>query len=172
MHTRAMDSASPPEWPQRKRLRLAGFDYAEARSYFVTIVVVDRRCLFGEVTQGRMSPSHAGEMVVSHWQALAVRFSGLEVEPFVVMPNHLHGLVSTVGMSSPPVLGSIVGAFKSITARAYRAGADEGRWPPMPNGLWQRGYFDHIIRDETDAAHAMEYIANNPANWRTDRYNL
>ena len=151
-----MDGASALEWPQRKRLRLAGFDYAEARSYFVTIVVVGRRCLFGEVAQGRMYPSHAGEMIASHWQSLAVRFAGLEVERFVVMPNHLHGLVSTVGISSPPVLGSIVGAFKSITARAYRVGADGGRWPPMPNGLWQRGYFDHIIRDETDAGHAME----------------
>ena len=172
MHARAMDEVPGPELPQRKRLRLAGFNYAEARSYFVTIVVRDRRHLFGDVAEGRMRPSCAGRMIAAHWRSLRSRYPGLDVEPFVVMPNHLHGLVSTVRMSSPPALGGIVGAFKSITARAYRSGADDGRWLPMPNGLWQRGYFDHVIRNETDEGHAMEYIANNPANWRTDRYNM
>ena len=172
MHAWAMDRVPGPEWPQRKRLRLGGFNYAEPRSYFVTIVARDRRCLFGEVAQGRMHPSHAGDMVATHWRSLMVRYPGLEVEPFVVMPNHLHGLISTASVSSPPALGSIVGAFKSITARAYRSGADADQWPPMPNGLWQRRYFDHIIRDEADEGHAIEYITNNPANWPTDRYNL
>ena len=166
-----MDTVPASTLAKRKRLRLVGFDYAESRSYFVTIVVRDRRCLFGAVEQGSVRPGAAGEMVTERWQLLGVRYPGVKVEPFVVMPNHVHGLISTAGMSSPPALGRIVGAFKSITARAYRSGTDDGLWLPMPNGLWQRGYFDHVIRNESDETHAIEYIENNPDNWSTDRYN-
>ena len=160
-------SASKPP-SGRKLLRLASFDYAEPRSYFVTIVVRDRRCLLGEVVQDDVRPSAAGEMVVRQWRSLADRYAGIEVEPFVVMPNHLHGLISTSRMSGPPVLGGIVGAFKSITGREYRAGADCGRWPAMWGNLWQRGYFDHIVRDEADEARIAEYIQANPSNWAVD----
>ena len=168
-YSRTMNKSSAPKPPSGRRLlRLAGFDYAEPRSYFVTIVVRDRWCVLGEVVEDDVRPSAAGEMVVRQWWYLADRYAGIEVEPFVVMPNHLHGLVATCRMSSPPALGRIVGAFKSITARVYRAGADCGRWPAMPVGLWQRGYFDRIVRDEADEARVVEYIDANPINWASD----
>ena len=98
----------------------------------------------------------------------ADRYVGIGLEPFVVMPNHVHGLVSTWQMAAPPPLGRVIGAFKSITAREYRTGAEVGRWPSMPGGLWQRGYFDHVVRDEADEVRVIEYINANPANWVTD----
>ena len=164
MRTRTFTSSRPP---QRKALRLANFDYAEPRSYFVTLVACDRRCLFGRVEHQCVVPSPAGDMLGREWRGLTDRF-GVEIEPFVVMPNHLHGLVSTCEAVDPPALGRIIGAFKSITAREYRAGTEACRWPAMPNGLWQRGYFDHVVRDEADAARIIDYIQANPANWVTD----
>ena len=156
--------------PQRKPLRLANFDYAEPQSYFVTIVARERRCVFGRVEHEHVLPSPAGKMVAREWRALGDRF-GIEIRPFVVMPNHLHGLVSTCATVDPPALGRIVGAFKSITAREYRIGVGAWRWPAMPNGLWQRGYFDHVVRDETDEARISDYINANPVNWVTDPNN-
>ena len=160
-----MDTSS--RLPHRKALRLANFDYAEPQSYFVTIVARDRRCVFGRAEHDDIVPSPAGEMLVHEWRHLAARF-GVEIKPFVVMPNHLHGLVSTCEMVDPPALGHVIGAFKSITAREYRAGAHACGWPNMPYGLWQRGYFDHVVRDEADEARIIDYINANPANWVTD----
>ena len=156
-----------PRPPQRKSLRLADFDYAEPQSYFVTIVAHDRLCVFGHVEHEQVLPNPAGQMLVREWQGLADRF-GVEIKPFVVMPNHLHGLVSTCEMGDPPPLGHVIGAFKSVTAREYRTGANACGWPNMPNGLWQRGYFDHVVRDEADEARIIDYINANPANWVTD----
>ncbi|MYF29518.1 MAG: transposase [Gammaproteobacteria bacterium] len=158
---------TPSRLPQRKSLRLAEFDYTEPQSYFVTIVARDRRCVFGRVEHGQVVLSPAGKTLAREWRALSHRF-GVEIEPFVVMPNHVHGLVSTWEAVDPPALGRIIGAFKSITAREYRTGASAGRWLAMPGGLWQRGYFDHVVRDETDAARIIDYINANPANWVTD----
>ena len=160
-----MDTSS--RLPHRKALRLANFDYAEPQSYFVTIVARDRRCVFGRAEHDDIVPSPAGEMLVHEWRHLAARF-GVEIKPFVVMPNHLHGLVSTCEMVDPPALGHVIGAFKSITAREYRASATACGWPNMPYGLWQRGYFDHVVRDEADEARIIDYINANPANWVTD----
>ena len=160
-------TATSPRLPKRKSLRLVDFDYTEPRCYFVTIVARDRRCTFGRVEHERVLPSPAGEMLAREWRSLAGRF-GVEIGSFVVMPNHLRGLVSTCETVDPPALGRIIGAFKSITAREYRAGSNAGRWPSMPNGLWQRGYFDHVVRDEADEARIIDYINANPANWVTD----
>ena len=164
MRTKTPTALRPP---RRKPLRLANFDYAAPRSYFVTIVARDRRCVFGRVEHDHVLPSPAGGMLAREWRGLAGRF-GVDVEPFVVMPNHLHGVVSTCEMASPPALGQIIGAFKSITAREYRASVNACRWPAMPNGLWQRGYFDHVVRDEADEARIIDYINANPVNWVTD----
>ena len=87
--------------PHRKALRLANFDYAEPQSYFVTIVACNRRCVFGRVEHQAVLPSPAGKMLALEWRCLADRF-GVEIKSFIVMPNHLHGLVSTCEMVDPP----------------------------------------------------------------------
>ena len=157
--------------PRRKTLRLSNFDYAEPRSYLVTVVVQDRLCVLGRVDQHDVRLSAAGVMVVRQWWQLGVRFQGIDVETFVVMPNHVHGLVSTHAMPNPPKLGRIIGAFKSITAREYKAGADGGCWRAMLRGLWRRGYHDHVVRDEADEARIVEYIHANPIYWAMDPNN-
>jgi len=149
-------------------LRLSNFDYADPRTYFVTIVVHDRRCILGDVAGGEVQLNPAGEMIAAEWRALSARWPHLEIDPFVTMPNHVHGVLGTHHMRSPPALGAIVGAFKSITARAYRRGAKRGLWPNLPSGLWQRGFYDHVIRDPDDEARIIQYITDNPTRWEED----
>ena len=158
-------------YAKRRPTRLSKFDYATPRTYFVTVVVQDRRCVLGDVLGSDLQLSHAGEMVAQQWRRLPARWPQLEVAPFITIPNHLHGILGTYNLTSPPPLGTIVGAFKSITARAYRRGAARGLWPNLTAGLWQRGFHDHIIRDVDDEERIAEYIANNPITWHEDPEN-
>lgn len=82
-----------PTLHRRRSLRLQGYDYSMAGAYFVTICTQDRGCLFGDVVDGAMRLNEAGEMVATLWDGLAARFSGVGIDRFVVMPNHLHGIL-------------------------------------------------------------------------------
>ncbi len=183
--------------PSRKRNRLSGFDYSQAGAYFVTIVARNRACVFGEVVGGKMALNPAGKMVDTAWCEFPEHYPGVNVDWHIVMPNHLHGIVvlaigtndavgagpgarpksSTHATGRPqgvaPTLGlsDVVHRFKTFTTTTYiRRVASEG-WSPFSRGLWQRLYYDHIIRDEEDLGRAREYIANNPARWADDEEN-
>ena len=130
---------------RRRSLRLKGYDYSMAGAYFVTICTQERACLFGEVVDGAMRLSEAGRMVGALWDGLAARFSGVEIDQFVVMPNHVHGILvldadadgvteegattrvapTNAGPVGAPLvgalarLGNVVGAFKSLAATSY-----------------------------------------------------
>ena len=153
-----------PEWKQRRRLRISGFDYASAGSYFVTACTHLRRCCFGEVAADRVVLSALGDLVAQHWRAIPERVEGATLDAFVIMPNHLHGIITLDGTT--PALSRVIGAFKSrSTLEAMRARlVDE---PP----LWQRSFHDHAIRTEQALASIREYIANNPLKWHLDREN-
>jgi REP element-mobilizing transposase RayT len=153
-----------PRLPARKRLRLREFDYRQPGIYFVTICSTERRCWFGEVVDGNVALSKVGELVRDAWCRMAERHTGIAIDDFVIMPNHLHGLIglSTVTTS----LAEIVGGFKSISVRmARRAGLLHGAT------LWQRGFHDHVVRDDADLDRVREYIQNNPLKWHLDREN-
>jgi REP element-mobilizing transposase RayT len=156
------------------------YDYALPGAYFVTICTHGRACLFGAVNDGRMELNGPGKMVACQWLALAERFPGLIVDAFVLMPNHLHGILfleaDTGGgerQRAPgrAALGDIVGAFKSISAMLYRRGTGESRWPPLRESLWQRNYYEHVIRDERALSRLRQYIVDNPAQWSEDHEN-
>jgi putative transposase len=128
------------------------------------------------VDDGEMRLNDAGRMVRSVWQALPRRFSGMELDTFVVMPNHMHGIATFVGAglalpdpegaaSSAPTLGDVVRAFKSLSA------IHVNRLLRRSGPLWQRGYFDHVVRDDRDLERIREYIATNPLRWAPDRGN-
>ncbi|WP_299757204.1 transposase [uncultured Chloroflexus sp.] len=195
-----------PEKHHRRSIRLKGYDYSQAGAYFITIVTQDRACLFGEVVDGEMRLNDAGRMVWDEWDALPDRFPGLELDAFVVMPNHVHGIIvltgsATVGaglvpapdgdMPAPdgvraglvpapneattrvaPTIGDIVGAFKSITTVAYIRGVKQSGWPPFRGRVWQRNYYEHIIRNEESLNRIRQYIADNPLRWAFDRESL
>jgi REP element-mobilizing transposase RayT len=174
---------TPVYYSGRHSIRLKGYDYAQAGGYFVTIVTQGRECFFGEIHNDKMILNDAGRMVKAAWEALPQRFPNIGLDIFKVMPNHLHGIVvihddpvvpalsSRATTRVAPTLGDIVGAFKSITTHEYIRGVDESNWPQFYKRLWQRNFYEHIIRDQPDYERIARYIADNPSNWAEDEEN-
>ncbi|MDZ7337191.1 MAG: transposase [candidate division KSB1 bacterium] len=188
-----------PEKHHRRSIRLKGYNYSQPGAYFVTIVTQDRECLFGEVVDGEMQLHDAGHMVCEEWNALPNRFPNVDLDAFIVMPNHIHGIIIITDAEPGPVgaglvgaglvpapngetpngattrvaptLGDIVGALKSVTTVRYIQGVKQSGWPLFRGRLWQRNYYEHIIRDEESLHRIVEYIVTNPARWETDREN-
>jgi len=165
----------------RRSIRLKGYDYSSAGSYFVTICVQHRACLFGEVNDGVMCINDAGEMVQRVWYSLPNRFERACLDTFVVMPNHIHGIIQLTdgemergcntnsSDKKSDLLGNVVGAFKSITTHQYAIAVHAHHWQPFDKRLWQRNYYEHIIRDRNALQTVCQYIANNPSLWKYDR---
>ncbi len=176
-----------PRRHHRRSIRLPGYDYTSAGAYFVTIVVDRRRCLLGTVDGTAAVPTDAGRAATACWQALPEKYPHLELDAFVVMPNHLHGIVvahdTSVGAGSPrpipgpvaspmarplprPTLGQILGFFKYQSTVAV----NQLRGTPGTK-LWQRNYYEHIVRTDRSHGRIREYIATNPERWSADREN-
>ena len=164
-----------PERHHRRSIRLKGFDYSRSAIYFVTICVQNRECLFGTILQNQMLLNDAGGMVSAEWLALPSRFPSVILDEFIVMPNHFHGIIYISIYISPdspdhPTLGTILGAFKSIVNNNYITGVNIKNWQPFDQRLWQRNYYEHIIRNEQSYLTISEYIINNPAKWADDKF--
>jgi len=157
--------------------RLPGWDYAGAGWYFVTLCTKNRICFFGDVIDGVMHLSPIGEILAEEWQKTPQIRPKVRLDEWVIMPNHLHGIiviepvvvetprrgVSTASRLKAGSLGAIIGQIKSIcTKRIWAAG--------YTDFAWQARFYDHIIRDESSLVRIREYIVNNPAKWQEDRY--
>jgi putative transposase len=155
--------------PRRHSIRLWGYDYSQTGAYFVTICTHERRCLLGRIIDARIFLSPIGELVAREWAASAKMRRDVELDAFVIMPNHLHGIVllgrSEAAAAARP-LGAMVRGFKAATTRAVAAAGCSFQHP-----LWQRNYYDHIIRNENSLEAIRAYIADNPAKWAQDRQN-
>jgi putative transposase len=156
----------------RRSLRLRGYDYAKGGAYFVTICTQDRACLFGEVSAGSIRLNQSGRQIAMLWESLASRFSGVEIDLFVVMPNHQHGILVLPDVEAMATrLGDVAGAFKSMTTVDYIRGVKAKGWPKFRWKLWQRNYYEHVVRDETELNRIRQYIDDNPAQWEFDDEN-
>jgi putative transposase len=158
-----------PEKHHRRSIRLKGFDYSRSAAYFITICVQDRECLFGTISQNQLLSNDAGKMVSADWLALPSRFPSVILDEFIVMPNHFHGIIC-ISPDSPdnPKLGKIIGGFKSIVNNNYIAGVNTQNWQPFNKRLWQRNYYEHIVRDDVALQKIQEYIQHNPFTWQID----
>ena len=166
----------------RQSIRLKGYDYAQPGAYFVTVVTYQRECLFGDVVNGEMVLNTFGNCVRDEWFRTSDLRSNIELydEEMVVMPNHVHGIIWIIdsdqgrGAASlrpyqrsnvvPDSLGAIVRAFKS--AVTYRI---NGMRDTRNAKVWQRNYYEHIIRDEEELINICNYIDTNPLNWLEDQ---
>ncbi len=185
-----------PEQSGRRYIRLKGYDYSQAGGYYVTIVTQLRESFFGKICDGEMIFNDAGRMVNIEWGSLQERFPNIETDVFQVMPNHLHGIIiihnpepvgaglvpahatrATTAHATrattrvAPTIGEIVGAFKSITTHKYIQGVDEFSWPVFTKKLWQRNYYEHIIRNQAGYERIAGYILDNPLTWDQDEEN-
>lgn len=154
--------------PRRKSLRLPDIDYSESGAYSITIVVHGRKNLFGQITAGNLTQSPAGEMVATWWAELKNKFSGISPFEFVVMPNHFHGIIVIESVDHIVTLSQVVQWFKTMTTNEYIRGVRRYGWKPFDSKLWQRYYYEHIIRSEDDFNNAVVYIQENPNRWDTD----
>lgn len=161
--------------------RLPGWDYASAGYYFVTICTHERTCFLGEICNGVMVLSPQGEIVAEEWRRTEEMRENVALDDWVIMPNHLHGIVVIRGApvethcnTSLPRqqpantfgpqknnLASIIRGFKGCaTKRIREAGYDFG---------WQTRYYEHVIRDENSLNEIRSYIASNPFKWELDQ---
>ncbi len=157
--------------PARRSIRLRGFDYAQQGAYFVTICTHQRACLFGEIADDEMRFNTTGSVAHGVWMGLPTHYPHVELDAFVVMPNHVHGIVVLgSGIQPTPVklesLSEIIRGFKTFSARQI----NRSRSRPG-NRVWQRNYYDHVIRDEVGLDRIRQYIVDNPARWAEDPEN-
>lgn len=178
-----------PDVHHRRSIRLKGYDYAQSGAYFVTVCTQGREGLFGEIKNGKMELNAAGRMVQTVWKELPEHYPGVDIDEFIVMPNHVHGIIiinEMVGaIHELPVqkpiqntaesdrkarrqmlLPKIVGRFKMNSAKRVN---EWRKTPGLP--LWHRNYYEHIIRDEDSLNKIREYIIQNPARWEYDMEN-
>lgn len=163
-----------PSRHHRHSIRLPQYDYTQAGSYFITIVTYQRELLFDDPVLRRI--------VETFWQRLPQHMPNVKLDVFVVMPNHFHGILwlidtglgapasSPVSLPQPQLvagsLGAIVGNFKSVTTRRIN---QVRKTPGQP--VWQRNYYEHIIRHDKELNAIRQYISDNPANWLQDTEN-
>ena len=198
---------------RRRSIRLQGYDYSQPGAYFVTICTQNYSYLFGDIVEGEMVLNEAGQMVQGVWDELPMHYPGIETDAFIIMPNHVHGIIviqpSDVGPASSTVgagpcacpgdapqssdmgrlrvghphlgqpqgvapttrmsLPDVVHRFKTLTTKRYTDGVKHNGWKPFPGRLWQRNYWEHVVRNERELHRIREYIINNPAKWESDR---
>ena len=162
------------EYPQRKHVRSPHWDYRQTGIYAVTICAEKRACIFGTIRDGRMNLAEIGRLIETVWLELPSHYTNIQLDEFVVMPNHLHGIViigdgpvehhdAVVGRS----FGNIQAGSLSSIVRAFKAGVSR----EAGTRIWQAGFFEHVIRDDFDLSNQRQYILDNPAKWEHDREN-
>ncbi len=161
----------------RRSIRLKGYDYAQAGAYFVTMCTQNRACLFGEVVDGQMRVNECGRVVADSWMWLSARYPHVDLDEWVVMPNHLHGIIILTGpdgrggsrtapTENRKPIGRLIGAFKTVSTKRLNTMHNS---PGVP--VWQRNYYEHIVRSEESLHQIRRYIVDNPARWNEDREN-
>ncbi len=193
-----------PQKHHRRSIRLKGYDYSQEGAYYVTMVTWQREFLFGNIANQEMMLSQYGEIVQKWWQEIPVHFSNVKTGAFVIMPNHVHGIIyifeerrgtvpvpeedgensisqnddmsgENLGGETPPLrgfdgiptLGQIVAYFKYQSTKEMNKADNTG----TVTKFWQRNYYEHIIRDETDLQNKTDYIESNPRLWDEDDEN-
>ncbi|MBU4016490.1 transposase [Patescibacteria group bacterium] len=187
-----------PDIHHRESIRLKGYDYFQNGAYFITICIQNRENRFGEIKNKKMFLNDPGRMIDTCWNKLTIKYCHITLDEFVVMPNHFHGIIiidnKNVGVPlvgtrkhadetlqinkragtrpAPTIkiqtIGNIIGAFKSISTHEYINGVKNNNWHSFDGRLWQKNYYEHIIRDERSLQEIREYIINNPSNWEKD----
>ena len=162
----------------RRSIRLPGYDYSQPGAYFVTICTQNRACLYGDIIDGKMQLNGLGIAVRSCWEEIPMHFGNVSLDVQAVMPNHMHGIiileemliVHGVGAGLPrpymggrPTLGRVVAYYKYQSTKHIN---EIRATPGAP--IWQRNYYEHVVRNEDDLNEIRQYIENNPTKWLED----
>ncbi len=167
------------ERQHRHFIRLQNVDYTTNRAYFITICVQHGFDLFGRIIDGRMQLNAAGKMIKGSWLLIESIYKYARAKIHMVMPNHLHGILwlenkrheEHDGKNDMEILGDIIGRVTSFPTKKYTGRVTKPGWPPFEGRLWQRNFYERIIRDEKELDNVRQYNLDNPAKWETDEYN-
>jgi REP element-mobilizing transposase RayT len=149
---------------RRNSLRLPDYDYTTSGAYFVTVCIKERKCILGEIRDGEMRSNCLGRIIEKTWVHLPQHYPATVLDEFILMPNHIHGLLWL--STSANNLSEVIRGFKTFSAK--RINQTLGT-PGRP--VWQRGFYDHVVRSEHALTKIRTYILNNPAQWHLDREN-
>ena len=160
----------------RRSIRLKGYDYSQAGLYFITICTKNQLCLFGEIENGEMILNDAGHSAERCWMTIPNHYPEIQLHEYIIMPNHVHGIVGVQNFEPlqsqrknqyqkiiPRSIGAIVRGFKIGVTKWFRENTDI-------HTVWQRNYYEHIIRDEKSCYQISQYIKTNPLKWQGDKY--
>ncbi len=165
----------------RRSIRLKGYDYSADGAYFITICVRDRECLLGEIYDRQMILNEYGSIVRDVWEDLPNRVSDIDLDEYIIMPNHFHAIISInkslesteiyksldiddIKARRKMILPKVVGRFKMLTAKAINQKRE------IEGSFWQRNYYERVIRSEEDCQIVRQYIINNPVQWEMDEH--
>lgn len=172
---------APTHWDfmfSRHSIRLPGYDYAQEGWYYVTICTRQREKIFGTIENDTVTQNDLGRATDEIWRMTAIVRPNVYLDEYVIMPNHVHGIIhidrgheraNAQGVCNTPLrspsqtVGAIVRGFKSAVTARYNRISNASQQP-----IWQRNYYEHVIRDADDLERIREYIKNNPKNWRND----
>jgi len=181
----------------RRSIRLPNYDYTQAGAYFVTIIAHQRACLFGEIIRGEMHISSFGRIVIKEWEKLPSRFPMVGLDLMVLMPNHFHGIIMVLPEIDTAMNGNNTDLDLILKHRSSMGGNREEFGQPIPNSIptvirsfkaavslrintirgtqsglvWQRNYYERVIRDEMELLKIRKYIHENPLKWDLDNEN-
>ncbi len=178
-----------PDIHHRKSIRLKNYDYSKEGLYFITICTQDKECLFGEIIDGKMILNIAGIMIEKIYNELANYFENIQINDYVIMPNHFHCIIEIVGVESistqndinnknrvdiestpTTTIPNIIQTFKRYTPLEYIKMVKNNELPNFDKRIWQRNYYENIIRNDEIHQKIIEYIENNPLKWENDKY--
>jgi REP element-mobilizing transposase RayT len=156
----------------RKKQRLSQYDYSTPGAYFINVCVENMRCRFGEVRDGSMNLNETGKIVNNQWNWMFEQYPYIHRDEFVIMPNHVHGILQIAGNGRDrslqeqkiKTISELIGAFKTTSSKMIHLAG-------QPDFKWQKSFYDHIIRDEKELHSVREYIVNNPMSWDLDKNN-
>ncbi len=170
-----------PKIHHRQSMRLKDYDYASDGAYFITICAQNKKYMFGDVIDGKMVLNSAGEMIKKWIFELKNKFENIELDECIIMPNHIHLIIFIMNTvvagehTGSPIrynnIPQIVQWFKTMTTNEYIRNVKQNNWKPFDRKLWQRNYYDRVIRNEKELDKIRKYIFENPLKWELDKNN-
>lgn len=163
-----------PEIHKRKSIRLKGYDYSNSGAYFITICIQNRDSILSNISESIVNLTPAGEMIEKWWLELSNKYPNIDLDEYIIMPDHFHGIIWINNYETEINIPKILQWFKAMTTNEYIRNVKEHNWKPFNKKLWQRNYYEHIIRNEKALNNIREYIKNNPLkldiDLNTDKY--
>ena len=169
-----MQNKYDPKIHHRQSIRLKDYDYSSDGAYFMTVCAQDKEYMFGDVIDGKMILNLSGEMVKKWLSELENKFKNIELGEYVIMPNHIHLIVFIMNVavrSEQNNIPQIVQWLKTMTTNEYIKNVKQNNWKPFDKRLWQRNYYDRVIRNEKELNKIRKYIFENPLKWEFDKNN-